>query len=186
MRRLAFLLLLASAGACTGASAAPYHRIDAAQSRIGFVSHQMGVPVEGRFRRFDATLNLDLQAAAAARGTLRIDLASVDSGNREADAELQGADWFDVRQHPDAQYVLQRLEPQGGGRWRILGQLELRGVSRPLGCDAKLGDESAQRALLDGSCTFKRLDFGVGTGAWGDTSVVANEVTVRFHLVLEP
>ncbi|WHZ11255.1 MAG: hypothetical protein OJF60_001694 [Burkholderiaceae bacterium] len=180
-RLLPILLLLAGTGAC----AAEYHRIDAARSSIGFVSHQMGVPVAGDFRRFEASLAFDPQASAAAHGTLRIELASIATGNREADAEVAGADWFDVKQHPDARFTLNRLESLGGGRWRISGALELKGVRRPMAFDAKLADDGAGRALLDGSCVIKRLDFGIGSGVWGDTSVVANEVTVRFHLVLE-
>jgi polyisoprenoid-binding protein YceI len=39
---------------------------------------------------------------------------------------------------------------------------------------------------VDGSFPLKRLDYGIGSGVWGDTSVVADEVQVRFHLVLTP
>jgi hypothetical protein len=48
-----------------------------AQSEISFVSRQMGSPVEGRFRSFDAQVALDPKQLAAAKIVLVVDLASV-------------------------------------------------------------------------------------------------------------
>jgi hypothetical protein len=36
---------------------------------------------------------------------------------------------------------------------------------------------------FDGSLPIKRTQFDVGTGEWRDTSVVADEVVIKFHLV---
>ncbi len=38
--------------------------------------------------------------------------------------------------------------------------------------------------LLEGSVPLKRNEFKIGDGPWADTSVVANEVTIRFRLFL--
>jgi polyisoprenoid-binding protein YceI len=38
---------------------------------------------------------------------------------------------------------------------------------------------------VDGAFTLKRLDFGIGSGLWSDTSVVADEVQIKFHLLLK-
>ena len=38
-----------------------------AQSEIGFVSRQMGVPVDGKFRKFDAQVAFDPKQPAAAK-----------------------------------------------------------------------------------------------------------------------
>ena len=59
-------------------------------------------------------------------------------------------------------------------------------MSRPLALAATLKTDGAHQAAMDGAFVLKRLDFGVGGGVWGDVSVVANEVTLQFHLVLEP
>jgi len=39
--------------------------------------------------------------------------------------------------------------------------------------------------VATGSFALKRLDFKVGEGDWADTSVVANDVQVRFKLTLQ-
>jgi len=39
------------------------------------------------------------------------------------------------------------------------------------------------QAVINGAFTLKRLDYGIGGGDWGDTSIVADEVEVKIHLV---
>lgn len=36
---------------------------------------------------------------------------------------------------------------------------------------------------FDGTLPIKRSQFDVGTGEWKDTSVVADEVVIKFHIV---
>ena len=174
-----FALLLSS----TGIQAAEYRRVDLAASHIRFTSRQMGVPVDGAFRKFDASVALDPEAPSAARGQLRIDLSSIDTGVREVNEEVLGAQWFDVKRHPEARFDMRQIQHQGGGRFQISGALTLKGVTQPVVLDAVL-KRSASQAVMEGSFVIKRLDFGIGGGVWGDVKVVANEVTVQFRLVL--
>ena len=37
---------------------------------------------------------------------------------------------------------------------------------------------------LSGDVVIKRLDFKIGEGEWADTSMVANDVQVKFKLLL--
>ena len=170
---------------CVSVQAGEYRRVDLAASHIRFTSRQMGVPVDGAFRKFDATVAFDPAAPAAARGQLRIDLSSIDTGLREVNEEVVGAQWFDVSRHPDARFEMRQIQPQGTGRFQVSGILSLKGTSQPLVLNAVL-KPSGKHAVMEGSFVMKRLDFGIGGGIWGDVRVVANEVTVQFHLVLEP
>ncbi|MFI5444163.1 YceI family protein [Polaromonas sp. UC242_47] len=181
MKALALALWLA----CTVAQAVEYRQVDLAGSNIRFTSRQMGVPVDGAFRSFDASLAFDPEAPSAAKGQLRIKLASIDTGLREVDEEVLGAQWFDAKRYPEARFEMRQLQPQGGGRFQVSGVLSLKGVSRPLVLTAML-KPGGQQAVLEGGLVIKRLDFGIGGGPWGDVGVVANEVTVQFYLVLKP
>ena len=179
------ILAVALALSCACAQAAEYRRVDPAGSHIHFTSRQMGVPVDGAFRKFDASLAFDPEAPAAAKGQLRINLSSVDIGIREVNEEVVGAQWFDVKRHPEARFEMRQIQSQGAGRFQVSGVLSLKGVSQPLVLNAVL-KASGNQAVMEGSFVIKRLDFGIGGGAWGDVRVVANEVTVQFHLVLGP
>jgi polyisoprenoid-binding protein YceI len=181
------ILAVALALSCACAQAAEYRRVDPAGSHIRFTSRQMGVPVDGAFHKFDASLAFDPEAPAAAKGQLRIDLSSVDTGIREVNEEVVGAQWFDVRRHPDARFEMRQIQSQGAGRFQVSGVLSLKGASQPLVLNAVLkASGNRNQAVMEGSFVIKRLDFGIGGGAWGDVRVVANEVTVQFHLVLSP
>lgn len=170
---------------CACVQATEYRRLDLAGSHIRFTSRQMGVPVDGAFRKFDASLAFDPDVPAAARGQLRIDLSSVDTGLREVNDEVMSVQWFDVRRHPDARFEMRQIQSQGGGRFQVNGVLSIRGISQPVIVNTVLKTH-AKQAVMEGTFVMKRLDFGIGGGTWGDVRIVANEVTVQFQLVLEP
>lgn len=164
------------------ALAIQFDRILPAQSQLSFVSRQMGVPVQGAFRRFDGQIAFDPARPDMAQTTLEVDLASFDMGSREVYDEVVGRNWFDVRQFPTARFVSTGLRHLGGDRYEVRGQMTLRGrtceVVAPFTYRLQGGN-----AVLEGAFPLRRLDYGIGTGPWGDTSVVADEVQVRFRLI---
>jgi polyisoprenoid-binding protein YceI len=176
---LASLLVCALAGATASAQTT----LVPAASEIVFTSRQMGVPVDGRFRRFDATLNFDPRAPEAARIALQIDLASVALGTAEIEAELRKPEWFGVAAFPQAAFVSRSVSAAGPGRFDVAGTLTIKGRTRELVVPVTLVRDGA-RGTATGSFTLKRLDFRIGDGDWNDPALVADEVTVRFRLAL--
>ena len=59
-----------------------------AQSEVTFVAKQLGVPLQGRFKRFQAQVAFDPKALATSQIAFELDLGSV-SLNADADAELE-------------------------------------------------------------------------------------------------
>lgn len=180
MKRLITPLALLM-GLSLGAQAAPYGGIDPAASRIQFNYAQMGVSMSGEFKRFAAQLTLDPSAPEQAQGQLNIDLASIDTGSSEANQEVVGPAWFHTAAHPQAQFVLSRLTPQGPGRFQAQGQLRIKGQTRALQAPVQLSPEG----LLRGELVIQRADFGIGEGMWSAFDIVANPVTVQFTLQLK-
>lgn len=179
-RILAMLLLPLS----VSVQAAEFGTLQADRSGIAFVSKQMNVPMEGTFRKFSAQIVLDPAKPETGRARIEIDLASTDTGNAEANGEVKGKDWFNVREHPSAVFVSNAVRALGGGRFETTGKLSIKG--RTLDARAPFTiRQDKDTLILDGGFPLKRLDFGIGSGAWGDTSVVADEVQVKFHFVLK-
>jgi polyisoprenoid-binding protein YceI len=154
-----------------------------AQSEIAFTSRQMGVPVDGRFRKFDAQVVFDPKQPEAARIGLTIDLASVAIGVAETEAEIARPDWFDTRKFPQATFQSGAVRPAGAGRYEIAGRLTIKGASQDVVVPVTLAQNGAA-TTASGSFVVRRLDFRIGDGDWKDTSMVANDVQVRFRLVL--
>lgn len=180
--KIATLLLSLALASATPALAVQYDRILPAQSRLAYVSKQMGVPVEGGFRRFTAQFAFDPARPEAAQAALEVDLASIDAGSREVNEEVLGRNWFDVRRFPSARFVSTGLRHLGGGRYEVRGQLTLKGRTRELAAPFTYRPEG-EHAVLEGGFVLKRLDFGIGEGPWGDTDTVADEVQVKFRFL---
>jgi polyisoprenoid-binding protein YceI len=89
---LAALLLLGGAAA---QAQSPGPKLLPAKSELGFVTRQLGVPVEGRFTRFEAQLAFDAAQPETGQVTLEIDTRSASMGVEELDAELPKPGWFD-------------------------------------------------------------------------------------------
>lgn len=154
-----------------------------AQSEITFSAKQLGVPMAGRFKRFTVQSTLDPKRVASSKVAIQIDLGSV-SVNPESDAELIKPEWFGVGQFPQARFQSSSIKALGAGRFDIAGQLTIKGLAREVVVPVQLSQAQGV-STATGSFVIKRLDFKVGDGDWADPSVVANEVQVKFKLVLQ-
>jgi len=93
MNRLLVLMCMIFAALGSATSHAE-QKLQAAKSDIVFVSKQMGVPVEGRFKSFDAQISFDPAKPASGKISFSVDMASASLGAKETDAEVQKSDWF--------------------------------------------------------------------------------------------
>jgi polyisoprenoid-binding protein YceI len=113
---------------------------------------------------------------------MEIDLASIDAGSSEANEEVVGRQWFDVKNHPSARFVSTGLKALGGGRYELAGKLTIKGRTRDAVAPLNFKQEG-NRGIFAGSLVIKRADFAIGEGPWADFATVANEIPVRFHIV---
>jgi polyisoprenoid-binding protein YceI len=157
-------------------------KLVSAQSEITFQLKQSGVPVEGRFKRFDAQLTLDPKAPQTGSVTVTIDTASATVGFAESDAELPGALWFDAKKYPRAVFQSSAITGAAGGRFEAKGKFELKGTARELAVPVTIVQGGAL-STASGEVILKRLDYKIGEKEWADLSLVANDVRVRFKLV---
>jgi polyisoprenoid-binding protein YceI len=153
------------------------------KSIIQFVSKQMGVPVEGRFGKFNAQINFDPKQVAGSKIGFTVDLGSAVIGDAETQRELRKPDWFDVAKFPQAIYQSSAVKALGGGKFEVAGNLTIKGVAMPVVSMVQLTTVGAQ-TVVEGVFPLKRLDFKIGDGDWKDVSIVANEVSVKFKLTL--
>ncbi len=155
------------------------------QSTLTFVGTQAGAQFQGSFDKFTADIRFDPQDLAASRFDIRIDTASVNTKDGERDDIIRGPDLFGAKQWPTARYVAEKFTDKGAGKYSATGQLTLRDATRPVPIEFTFETKDGG-AWLKGQATLRRLDFGVGQGEWKDTGTVANEVQIRFALLLQP
>ena len=158
-------------------------KLDAARSEMLFVSKQMGVPVEGRFRKFDAQIAFDPKKPEAGKVAFTIDMGSATFGSPEVDVELPKATWFNVPKFPQATFQSSAIKAVGAGRFEVAGKLSIKGSSRDVVVPVAL-TQAGGSTTATGAFAIKRLEFKIGEGDWADTSMVANDVQVKFKLNL--
>jgi polyisoprenoid-binding protein YceI len=112
-----------------------------------------------------------------------IQTGSASFGAPETDAEVPKAEWFNVAKFPTASFASSSIKPLGGGRFEVRGKLSIKGASQDVVVPVAVTQTGAA-STATGSFVIKRLDFKIGEGEWADTSMVANDVTVKFKLAL--
>ena len=126
-------------------------QIDPAHTTIEFaVKHMMFTTVRGRFKTFTGTIRVDERNPDNSGLEVNIDTASIDTGVADRDAHLRSADFLDVEKHPKMTFRSTRIEgayKKEGDRFTVHGELEIRGMSRPV--------------------TLKATFEGVGNDPWG-------------------
>lgn len=157
--------------------------MEPAQSEIAFTTRQMGVPVEGRFTRFGGQFTFDPSKPEAGKVSLTVDTGSATLGAPETDAEVPKPEWLNASRFPQAKLEATSIKATGRGRYEVIGKLSLKGVARDVLVPVSLARTGAV-TFATGAFTLKRLDYKIGEGDWSDTSMVANEVQVRFKIAL--
>jgi polyisoprenoid-binding protein YceI len=160
----------------------PGWAVDAAKSSVVAVSKQMGVPVEGRFKRFSAQVSFDPARPTESKAQVEIDMDSFDLGAEDFNRETLKKEWFDAAKYPKAGFVTSAIKAAGPGRYDAAGKLTIKGRTVDVVAPVTFKAEGNQN-VFEGVLPIKRLQFNIGEGEWKDTSTVADEVQIRFRIV---
>ena len=167
------------------AGAVEYKAIQPEKSKVTFQYKQMGVGMDGQFKKFVAQLNFDPAKPAAAQAQIEIDLSSIDAGSSEADDEVVGKTWFNVKAFPKATFVTRQIKSIGANQFEVTGALTIKGKSQDIKLPLKYAAQGSA-GVFSGSFVIHRADFSIGEGMWAKFDVVANDIQVNFQLTAIP
>jgi polyisoprenoid-binding protein YceI len=162
------------------ANAAPL-KTDVAHSGVAITFKQMNVPVDANFKRFNAQIDYDAAHPEKAAARVDIDTASFDMGEAEYNKEVANKDWFNSAQFPKASFVSSAIRPAGAGKLNVSGKLTIKGRTQDVSFPVSVKVEGGKQ-VFDGQLPIHRLAFNIGEGEWKDTSMVADEVVIKFHV----
>lgn len=181
--RLFYVAVFTSSLLSAASVAFAQQKLVPAQSEIVFVTKEMGVPVEGRFKRFDAQLTFDPARPEASKMALTVDIASATLGAPETDAELPKATWFNTAKFPQATFRSSAVKSLGGGKFEVSGELGIKGLTRNVVVPVVV-TQSGTATTATGTFPLKRLAFQIGQNEWADTSMLADDVQVKFKFAM--
>ncbi|MET9511765.1 YceI family protein [Streptomyces flavidovirens] len=166
------------------------YTIDPAHSSIGFtVRHAMVTNVRGSFADYDGTLTLNGSDPAGSAAAIDVRIASIDTGIGDRDGHLRSADFFDAEQFPLMTFRSTSAEQLGGDAYRIVGDLTIKDVTRPLAIDLELNGSATdvygnERVGFEGSAEILRSDWGLTWNAALETGgvMVSDKVKLTFDI----
>lgn len=164
--------------------------LDPAHTTIGFSARHMGLStVRGRFTSFTGSIELDPSDVTAAKGTVEVDMASIDTGNEQRDEHLRSPDFFDVERFPKMTFEVSSVTREGSeGDYRVVGDLTIKDITREVEFDFEYAGEGKDpygNRRVGGSLTttIKRTDWGLTwnvaleTGGW----LVSDKVRIEIE-----
>lgn len=162
------------------ASAAPL-KTDVAHSSVSAVFTQMQASTESKFTRFNAQIDYDAAHPDKASARVDIDTASLDIGSPEYNKEIAKKEWFNSAQFPKASFVSTAIKPAGAGKLNVTGKLTIKGRTQDVNFPLSVKPEGGKQ-VFEGKLPIKRLAFNIGEGEWKDTSIVADDVVIKFRV----
>ena len=158
--------------------------LDKGHSKIGFtVTHHLISEVDGNFKKFDAKITSSKDDFSDAVFELTAETASINTENEMRDGHLKGADFFDAAKEPTLTFKSTSFKKVSGNKYKVSGNLTIKGVTKPLTLDLTLTGPLANpnnKKLAVGikaTGTINRKDFGVGTSLASE--MVSEEVELR-------
>jgi polyisoprenoid-binding protein YceI len=156
-------------------AAAEIWQIDTAHSRAQFTVRHLGIAnIRGDFGAVTGTVDFDGKDVTKARVKATIDVNSLTTRVEPRDEHLKTADFFDAAKHPTMTFVSTSIVPAGNGKYKMTGNLTLRGVTKPVTLDL----EQPAGPVTDHMGTVK-----MGAAATG--SINRKDFGVNYHQVLD-
>lgn len=154
-----FSLLITQAGAAE-------YKLDTSHTEVGFsVKHMVITRVKGAFRDFSGHFVVDEQKGLVSFET-EVKAASIDTRINKRDDHLRSPDFFDVATYPKITFTTKSVENSGKNTFIILGDLQIRDVSKPVKLKGELTGEvndpwGNKRVGIVMKGTINRKDFGL-------------------------
>jgi polyisoprenoid-binding protein YceI len=165
-------------------------QIDTAHTEISFTARHMVVAkVYGRFTRFEGKLALKQEGLTPVSAELKIEAASINTSVENRDNHLRSGDFFDVEKYPHITFRSKKVEATGKDRFRVVGDLTIRGNTREVTLDAEfLGRAKdpwgADRVAFSAKTSINRKDFGLSWNQMLETGglMVSEQIEVNLEV----
>ena len=165
-------------------------QIDPGHTELAFIGrHFMLTKVRGRFTGLSGVIEV-AEAPGDSTVAVTIDMTTLESGNAARDEHLRSADFFDVEQFPELRFLSKRIETKGEGRYRVVGDLTIHGVTREVALDAEYGGRATDpwghdRLGFLAKASIDRRDFGLTWNQVVETGGVVVGERVEIELDVE-
>ena len=164
--------------------------VDTAHSSAGFsVKHMMVSTVRGTLGPIKGTIDYDGKSLESLKADISIDVGAINTGNANRDDDLKSANFFDVTKYPTATFKSKRVEAGGQGRFKLIGDLTMHGVTKEVALNVEgpsaaiKTQQGGQKIGASATTTINRREFGLSYNSVIEAGpVVGDEVQVTIDI----
>lgn len=171
---LSLLLAVPAAAQAIEAPAGTY-KLDPAHASLNWKVSHLGLSnYTARFTKFDATLDVDPSKLEAAKLSVTIDPASIETDFPFADKKdfdkilAEDKEWFNAGTHKSITFTSTGVQKSGERTAKVSGNLTLLGITKPIVLDVTLNGAMKEQPFakkpamgFSATGTVKRSDFGM-------------------------
>jgi polyisoprenoid-binding protein YceI len=153
------------------------------------VKHMMVSTVRGTLGRVSGTIDYDGKSVESIKADVSIDVNGLNTGVENRDKDLRSDNFFDVAKYPSVTFKSKRVEPGVEGRFRLVGDLTMHGVTKEVALDVEGPSPILKQpnggAKIGASASTKlnRREFGLQYNRMIESApVVADEIQVQIDI----
>jgi polyisoprenoid-binding protein YceI len=166
-------------------------QLDPVHTTVKFaVRHMVVAEVSGRFSKFEGTIVRPTEDFSNGVIEVKINAASINTDNEMRDNHLRSADFFDVEKHPELIFKSRAFEKTGNDEYKILGDLTMHGVTKPVELKAEyfgeIKDWEGKRHIgFKAEGALNRADYGLTYNMALEAGGVVVGEKIKLHLDVE-
>ena len=160
----------------------PYH------TQVEFSAKHLGMmTVRGHFNDVAASGELHPDAPERSKFEATIKVASIRTHNEQRDKDLLSSNFFELEKYPTMTFQSTKVEPRGGDRYRVTGDLTIKGQTKPVTFEVvKYGEfndpRMGHRIGYAAETKINRKDFGMNFNPVLDGKfVVSDEIAINIE-----
>ena len=111
-------------------------QFDEGHTYIGFTGrHMMVATVRGEFEKFSGRVEFDEQDVSRSKAEVRIEVASVNTRNKQRDEHFMSPDFFDAQNYPYITFKSNRVVMKDAHHGQLIGDLTIRDITKEVTLD---------------------------------------------------
>src|SRR6266480_273842 len=163
-------------------------KFDPFHTQVEFSAKHLGMmTVRGHFNEVVASGEIHPDDPGRSKFEATINTASIRTHNEQRDKDLRSSNFLEIDKHPTMTFKSTKIEHAGGDRYRVTGDLTIKGTTKPVTLDiVKYGEFNdpmmGHRIGYAAETKINRKDFGMNFDAVLDGKfVVSNDVGINIE-----
>src|SRR5438034_5825488 len=163
-------------------------KFDPFHTQVEFSAKHLGMmTVRGHFNEVVASGEIHPDDPSRSKLEATINTASIRTHNEQRDKDLRSSNFLEIDKYPTMTFKSTKIEHVGGDRYRVTGDLTIKGTTKPVTLDVvKYGEFNdpmmGHRIGYAAETKINRKDFGMNFDAMLDGKfVVSNDVGINIE-----